>query len=170
MLSAVQFREACSRKWILEWAGFILPVLAQVVTLSPDESVVACGTDRGGLDLIRLEDGQTTTHVAAHAGMVTEIVYHPSGRYLVTNSRDHVVTLWQIGPSCLTELLIISTRSGHAVSELRFSPDGRLLGILVPKERAVRVWDLVRLRKELATLGLDWKDEALEPELPTRLP
>jgi hypothetical protein len=37
-------------------------------------------------------------------------------------------------------------------------------------EQAVRVRDLVRLRKELRVLGLDWEDEADEPELPTGSP
>jgi hypothetical protein len=88
----------------------------------------------------------------------------------VTSSRDRHATLWRIGPSRLTELLRISHRSNRAASAIRFSPDGRYLGILVPMEQAVRVRDLVRLRKELRVLGLDWEDEADEPELPTGSP
>ena len=139
----------------------------QVVTISPDESVIACGTRGGGLDLIRLADGKNTVHVAAHAEMLTSIEFHPSGRYLVTCSRDGKATLWRIGPSHLTELLRISYRSNQAASVIRFSPDGRYLGFLVPMEHAVRVRDLVRLRQELRVLGLDWEDEAGKPVYPT---
>ena len=41
---------------------------------------------------------------------------------------------------------------------IRFSPDGRYLGVLFPNHRGVRLWDLDRLRARLGELGLDWDD------------
>jgi WD40 repeat protein len=130
----------------------------QVVALSPDESLVACGTQRGGLDLIRLRDGQSMVQVAAHAEMVTGMAFHPSGDYLVTIARDRFLILWKIGSASVTELLRIIPASRGAATMVRFSPDGRYLGVLVAGEQAIRLWDLKRLRRELGTLELDWQE------------
>ena len=47
--------------------------------------------------------------------------------------------------------------AGVPVRRLRFSPDGRLLGLLVQNETAVRIWDLSALHSRLAAMGLDWE-------------
>ena len=39
---------------------------------------------------------------------------------------------------------------------IRFSPDGSSLGVLIPRERGVRIWNLDLLRRELGKLELDW--------------
>ena len=129
----------------------------QRVAICPDGSVAACGTQRGALDLVRLLDGQPLAHVKAHAEMVTDVAFHPSGRYLATTSGDRYVVLWQVDASTLTRLLEITAASDRGVSTIRFSPDGRYLGILDTNDRAVRVWDLDRLRQSLGALGLGWK-------------
>jgi hypothetical protein len=39
---------------------------------------------------------------------------------------------------------------------LRFHPDGKKLAVAMQGERAVRVWDLDRLREQLDALGRGW--------------
>jgi WD40 repeat protein len=43
------------------------------------------------------------------------------------------------------------------ISSLRFSPDGAAL-LALEWSRQIQVWDLRRLRTELAALKLDWSD------------
>jgi WD40 repeat protein len=136
------------------------------MALSPDERVAVCGTQRGDLDLVRVQDGQVLAGVKAHAEMITEITFHPSGDYFATNARDRNVILWQLGPASITELMRFIAPSGRAASAIRFSSDGRSLGILFAQERAVRVWNLRRLHQELRTVGLDW-DAASDGPVPT---
>ena len=49
--------------------------------------------------------------------------------------------------------------AGGPVRRLRFSPDGRLLGVLVQNETAVRIWDLSALHSRLAAMGLGWEED-----------
>jgi serine/threonine protein kinase len=128
----------------------------QAVALSPDESLIACGTRRGGLDLLRVKDSMLLTHRDAHAESIEQLRFHPSGRYLATLSRDRNLVLWQVGTSSLDEIFRITSPFRRAPSMIRFSPDGRYLGILIPGERAVRLWDFERLHRALSELGLDW--------------
>ncbi|MBV8487559.1 MAG: WD40 repeat domain-containing protein, partial [Planctomycetaceae bacterium] len=164
---------AAGRKWVVAGtrAGALLCVRAAdgqfhhaalaakpvtAVALSPDETVAVCGTKCGGLDLVRVQDGQVLARVKAHAEMVTEIAFHPSGAYFATNSRDRNVILWKRCASSISELMRLNLHAGQAASAIHFSPNGESLGILIAQERAVRVWDLRRLHQELRTLGLDW--------------
>jgi hypothetical protein len=42
------------------------------------------------------------------------------------------------------------------VKQIQFPPDGKRLEVLVQDERAVRVWNLDKLRDELERIGLSW--------------
>ncbi len=130
----------------------------RIAAISPKQTVLACGTQHGGLDVVRLEDGLLLFHTQAHAETITELIFHPSGQYLATCSRDHSTMLWQVGQEGLTELWRINPRVNRTASTIHFSPDGRYLGILIPMERAVRMCDLALLRQQLGTLGLGWHD------------
>jgi hypothetical protein len=63
--------------------------------------------------------------------------------------------LWDLRGPKPEELIRLPSPSDRPVLAVRFSPDGRVLGMLVQNERAVRLWHLDRLRSRLAALGLD---------------
>jgi WD40 repeat protein len=128
----------------------------QSLALSPDETLVACGTQRGSLELFRIQDASPLARRDGHAERIEQVVFHPSGRYLATLSRDRNLVLWQVSAGSVEEVLRITAPVRRAASTVHFSPDGRFLGVLIPGERAVHLWDLERLRRELAALGLDW--------------
>ena len=129
----------------------------QSLAMNPDGSLAACGTQKGDLDLVRLSPGVPVIHVAAHAEMITGLAFHPAGRLLVTSSRDGFLAFWGVGES-VTELARIRASHGGSARMIRFSSDGRYLGVLFPNHRGVRLWDLDRLRARLGELGLDWDD------------
>jgi hypothetical protein len=74
--------------------------------------------------------------------------------------------IWAVGnPSDHTELYATGTGQRLAILEppqpamivsLAFSPDGTTLAVL-QRDRAVQLWDLREIRRQLANLGLDWE-------------
>jgi len=71
------------------------------------------------------------------------------------------------------QVKLVETRTGRAsatletppleeAAELAFSPDDTRLAVASGKE-GVRVWDLRRIREQLAELGLDWNAPPLPP-------
>jgi WD40 repeat protein len=138
----------------------------QCIALSPDESLVVCGLVDGRMELFRLPSGDRVGEVLAHQDTVNSLVFHPRGRVLTSASRDKTVALWNVdGSPSLSQLLRIPSPSGHPVLSAKFSPDGRILGMLVQNEHAVRLWHLDRLRLRLKQLGLDWEASETDQSL-----
>ncbi|MHB1422678.1 MAG: protein kinase domain-containing protein [Gemmataceae bacterium] len=96
--------------------------------------------------------------------------------------------LWDVSPD--SRLALLGTSEGYArlieiatgrelvriespdgsLGEMKFTPDGTRL--LEPTSVGLRVWDLRRIRRQLANYGLDWEGPAYppEPDGPSRLP
>jgi serine/threonine protein kinase/WD40 repeat protein len=67
------------------------------------------------------------------------------------------------------ELASLTCPEQQEIFGMRFSPDCRLLAVRCDNQ-IVHVWDLARLRRELAGLGLDWDLRAFGPEAPAGTP
>jgi WD40 repeat protein len=85
-------------------------------------------------------------------------VYHPlamsvDGELLAVGEGGRSVQLLRT-----TDLALVATLRTplRGLLDLRFSPDGRFLAAAAT-EQGVQVWDLESLRRELATMGLDWQ-------------
>ena len=85
------------------------------IALSPDETLIACGTVKGTVWLIRLETGETLAEIPAHQDIVTSVAFDPAGGMLATSSRDRSVALWKLDSSAPTELVRIASPSGRPV-------------------------------------------------------
>jgi WD40 repeat protein len=127
------------------------------IALTRDESRVLCGLLDGRMALFDLPEGRKGIHHPAHPDTINAVAVHPLSGVVATASRDKTVGLWRLDGSTPIEVVRIPSPSGRPVLSVRFSPDGRFLGMLVQNERAVRVWDLDLLRKRLGSLGLDWE-------------
>jgi serine/threonine protein kinase/WD40 repeat protein len=66
-----------------------------------------------------------------------------------------------LDPESLKELATLSAPEPGLLQGVEFSPDGRTL--LTTTSGTVHLWDLGRLRQELAGLGLDWSTPSLRP-------
>ena len=78
-----------------------------------------------------------------------EVCFSPDGGALALSAAADVVRL--VDPSGGRE-----PASFGGAAPLCFSPDGRLLVTATDGMRVVQVWDLGLIRRQLATMGLDW--------------
>jgi WD40 repeat protein len=120
---------------------------------SPPGDEVAVSS-RGGVEFWSTTTWQRTRHLTNFTG----ILYSPDARtaWLYTKFRDaglrDVRTLEPLLPLPKGTL------------PLAISRDGRRLAVSV-EARRVQVWDLVEVRQQLRTIGLDWRDD--RPDLQT---
>jgi serine/threonine protein kinase/WD40 repeat protein len=129
----------------------------QCIGLTRDESRVICGLIDGRMAVFDLRTGLRIAEISAHKDAINAVACHSTTGIVATASRDKTVALWRVDGPTAAELVRIPSPSGRPVLSVRFSPDGRFLGMLVRNERGVRLWDLARLRERLAELGLDWE-------------
>jgi hypothetical protein len=73
-----------------------------------------------------------------------------------TASRDKTAVVWKVGrDSALVEQFRLPSPSGRPILRVAFDGRGDTLGMLVQKERAVRLWKLDRLRVLFRDLGIE---------------
>src|SRR5262249_47622747 len=133
------------------------------VALNADETLVAAGTDRGDLRLLRAAGAEILTRLTPHRDGVTALSFAGNG-LLASGSRDKTVKLWRGGGETRAEGRTL--RRPAPVRWLAFHPDGVRLFVLVGGERAVRVWHLARPTSRLAEMTLGAALERIEPPPP----
>jgi WD40 repeat protein len=112
------------------------------VATSPDGDTTA----RIDGTVVRLERGDgTTDDLVGHTRVVTSVDFSPDGGRLLTASRDRDAILWDVASG---KALRVLRAHFNAVSDARFSPDGRWIVTAGP--RSVGLWEaatgeLVRL-------------------------
>jgi WD40 repeat protein len=110
--------------------------LPEAVCFSPDGRFLATGAaDR----TVRIRDGrngQPIRTLQGHTGAVRSLAFSADGQGLVSAARDGAVKVWD--PSADQEVRILGT--GADARELRFSPDGRRLGVV--QAGRVYLWDV----------------------------
>ncbi len=135
----------------VRWSRCVADAPLRSATLSPDETLIAVGSEHGDLRLLNTRDGVTTAALTPHRDWVTALSWSGE-RLLASGSRDRTVKLWRCDDGVLTEL--VTLRQPVPVRWLGFHPDGVRLYVLLEGERALRVWHLDRLRDRLTETGL----------------
>jgi WD40 repeat protein len=120
---------------ITSFAGHDSP--AGIVVQSPDRTLLAFGSENGGVRLWHIPEGEVVSDFEAHAELVQNLVFSPDGSMLATSSRDLSVRVWSVPDGDL-----LYDFSDPAVSPLRavFSPDSAMLA--VAHITGVQLWDL----------------------------
>lgn len=106
-------------------------------------------------DHLTIRDADTGAELGigrGHAGYINSLAVSPNGNFAVTGGVDRTIRVWEIPTG-----REVARWEAHdsAVTALAFSPDGAALaaGSL---QGALKLWNLPTLRRELATLRLDW--------------
>ncbi len=84
------------------------------------------------------------------------------GRLLSLAGNDGAIRL--MVPESGRELARLEPPESDRVGEMAFTPDGARLAVAYPLAKHIKVWDLRRIRRQLADLGLDWEAPPDAPE------
>lgn len=91
---------------------------------SPDGTLVAIGTNRGGLELRATADGSVVRRITAHSDAISQVRFDRRGERLVTASHDRKVRVFAVD-----DLRQLAEFGGHGfpVGGADFSADGTLV-------------------------------------------
>ncbi len=109
---------------------------------SPDERLVALGTQSGSLYLVESQGGKVVRKIAGPSGHSFPRTFLDEGRVLLSDHQDNSTRFWDVGSGEQ-----IYRFEGHRIRAC--SADGRFAAS-VSADNAVLIWDLPRLRKQLA--------------------
>jgi WD40 repeat protein len=123
-----------------------------VCQFSPDGKWLATGLDGGRVWAVDREPWAEGPRL--WPGNVVFPVFSPDNTFIAHETRTSMVRLVEVA-------------SGREMAQLpdphldmmapSFTPDGRLIMLTNGNVRGIHIWDLRSIRKELATMGLDWK-------------
>src|SRR5262249_30708282 len=93
----------------------------------------------GGLIRWDAATGRRALALGGQEALMQGVAVSGDGRWVVGAAADHVVKVW---PAAGGEEKQILRAPGHRLDSLAFSPDGRLVATLAPREKTLRVWDV----------------------------
>lgn len=107
------------------------------VAFSPDDALLAAGTENGDIRLIKTISGASLRNYQGHTGRVRSVAFSPDGQYIVSGSEDYKLRIWSIDTDQCLKIL-----EGHddRVRAVAISPDGKTI-ISGSDDRTVRIWN-----------------------------
>lgn len=135
----------------IDWSNGILrtgdPMYS--VALSPDQRVLAAGSEKGEVWLWRPSDGKHLMTIRGHDSQVTSLAFSHDGRVLASGSYDRTINLFQASDGALLRTM----KSNGNIYSIAFSPDGRTLAAGLNDGR-VELWNVDDGRRESRPDGL----------------
>ena len=80
--------------WLLQVKA--LEGSASRLAFSPDDQLIAVGLNSGGIQVLSVPDGASSTLLTGHSGRITGLSFSSDGRALYSSSSDGTVRLWGI--------------------------------------------------------------------------
>jgi serine/threonine protein kinase/WD40 repeat protein/tetratricopeptide (TPR) repeat protein len=137
-----------------QWLGEAARLPGWEARFSPDGRWLAVAGEEG----VALYAAGTWERQRVIVEAISPLAFSPDGRLLVVEGGGFLRLL---EPETGQELARLPEPEDARAGTLTFTPEGERLVVRSNHGEAVRVWDLARLRRHLADLGLDW--DALPP-------
>lgn len=112
------------------WSG---DKMIKAMSVSPDQSWLACGTDKSGIVMIPLSDDTVCFQLQDSVGSITALVFSSSGDNLYCSGPGGVVNEWNLGSRQRKKI----SDSGGGISALDISSDNLLLAALTDDGRII---------------------------------
>ena len=134
------------------WSGRMDHAEITSLAFSPDAKTLASSAGYGAssIQLWSVESGQEIGRLEGHRGWVSELIFFPDGKTLVSASSDQTIRLWDLGTLKETKTL-----RGHRMEvwRLRLLPDQRTL-VSGSKDGSVCFWDVLNIGNSRANVTL----------------
>ena len=110
------------------------------IAQSPDHTLLAYGSQSGGVRLWRIPEGEMIADFHAHRDAVQYLAFSPDGTMLVTIGHDRSVRVWSVPEGALVQAIVNSdiVEVVKVASRAVFSPDSRQLAVAY--DSLVEVW------------------------------
>ncbi len=125
-----------------------LPVVSEIydLALSPDNSLIAAGTDDGTVHLWNVRHAWAASTLSGHSGPVIGVAFTPDGATLISAGRDGVVLMWNVPGGQIEQSLDAACpeqgrRGGVPLNDMSLAADGSVLAT-VGEDGVVRVFDV----------------------------
>ncbi|HWL94657.1 MAG TPA: WD40 repeat domain-containing serine/threonine-protein kinase [Phycisphaerae bacterium] len=130
------------------------------LAFSPDGRHCVC-SDRDGISSLEVGTWRLLRKID---GQFRNVCYSPDGRLLATCLDSTTVRL--LDGETLEEVARLEPAESYTTMDIAFSPDGALLAQVTNRAGVVHVWNLRRIRGELAKMNLDWDQPPYPPANP----
>ena len=104
---------------------------------TPSLALVATGSDKGGVLLWDVFEGNVIAKFAEHRGLISDLHFSPDGEYLISASKDSTAIVWERATQRPVQFL--SAHESPLVAA-DFTPDGQFR-ITVTEGGMVRIWE-----------------------------
>lgn len=120
---------------------------SRLLWVSPDGRRAVLTSSNTAIDVLDFSLG-LGHQLTGHGGEVFQARITPCGRYLVTNSKDNTIRIWQTDPWVCAHVL---EAAGHNIEAI--AQDGRRM-VSVAESGELTVWDIAQGRAECSLPGL----------------
>ncbi|GET38293.1 serine/threonine-protein kinase [Microseira wollei] len=119
------------------------------VAISPDNQILASGSDDKTVRLWNVETGEAIATLFGHTNFVQSVAFSPDGTILASGSDDKMIKLWDL--QTYEEICTLSEHS-RPVKSVKFSPrgEGRILAS-GSWDKTIKLWDL-EAKKAICTI------------------
>ncbi len=131
--------------WHLQ--GILPSFSGNSVSISPDGKTIAVG-NKQGIVTLRQRDGSVLETFNAHEGKIIKVLFHLTGKNLVTIGVDNQIKLWNLDGK------LLNSWQGHEkdnnsifdlydpIQDVTFSPDGKNIATIGGIDKQVKIWNL----------------------------
>lgn len=110
--------------------------IVEVLAVSPDGKVLACGSDNSVIRIIPLGGG-VTYELAGHTNKIKSLAYSPAGNTLYSSGLDGILLKWNLETRQSTRI----TGNGEAIVSLDISASGKYMAGATSKG-LISIWTL----------------------------
>ncbi|HEX3450324.1 MAG TPA: protein kinase, partial [Isosphaeraceae bacterium] len=124
---------------------------------SPDGRYLVVGSKATSQKIVRVETWNVVAEVAGLA-----VAFTGDGRLMAVAGEDGPIRLLEL--ETMRELARLEPPDPDRAYWMAFAPDGSRLAVAYSLDKSITVWDLGRIRRQLAEMNLDWQAPPIAEE------